>query len=68
MATAPHPPIDLIMVPQGAEHRAVMRGLLRSCFCPQVLPIPIGGQAARIKVEQWLQKHDLVPNQGVRIL
>ncbi len=68
MAIDPHSPIDLIIVPQGAEHRAVMRGLQRSSICPQVLAIPIGGQTAGETVRQWLQKQDLAPTQGVRIL
>jgi hypothetical protein len=62
------PPIDLIIVPQGAEHRAVMRGLRPFFSYPPVLPIPIGDLAAREKLGQWLQNHDSTSAPQVRIL
>jgi hypothetical protein len=37
-----NPPIQLILVPQGAEHQAVCRGLRAGFNSPLVLPVPVG--------------------------
>ena len=54
-------PITVILVPQGAEHQAVLKGLKKGIFgssdkrgstYPQVIPIPIGP----VPVQRYLQK------------
>lgn len=48
--------VDAILVPQGAEYKAVCRGLNRvTSPKPQVLPIPIGAQSVIHYLEPWQQ-------------
>ena len=53
--------IDLIFVPQGAEYKAVCRGLARSMTKPEVIAIPMGVKP----VSRYLQK---LNSQGKRVL
>ncbi|AFZ24591.1 nucleoside phosphorylase [Cylindrospermum stagnale PCC 7417] len=48
------PPINTIIVPQGAEYQAVKRGLNRaSGEKPNVIAIPVGVQPLRQYLQQW---------------
>ncbi|NCJ06717.1 hypothetical protein GS597_09400 [Synechococcales cyanobacterium C] len=46
--------VDVILVPQGAEYRAVCRGLV-ACVgaLPQVRAIPVGSEPVRRFLDQW---------------
>lgn len=57
--------IDTIVVPQGAEHQAVCRGLSQAnCHNIQVIPIPIGTN----KIEETLASYSLKLANSQRIL
>lgn len=50
----PVSPIDMILVPQGAEYQAVCRGLkLVATPKPQVIPIPVGPQSVTRFLNSW---------------
>ncbi|WP_299412898.1 hypothetical protein [Acaryochloris sp. IP29b_bin.148] len=51
------PQIDLVFVPQGAEHRAVYKGLQAAGVkSATVVPIPVGPQGVTQFLQQWLQQ------------
>lgn len=59
--------VDAILVPQGAEHQAVCRGLNRiTSPKPQVLPIPVGDSVTPY-LEQW-QQTEYFSNQPQRVI
>lgn len=39
------PALDTILVPQGSEYQAVMKGWQKKPNCPSILAIPVGGKA-----------------------
>jgi nucleoside phosphorylase len=39
------PALDTILVPQGSEYQAVMKGWQKKPTCPSILAIPVGGKA-----------------------
>jgi nucleoside phosphorylase len=52
--------IDTILVPQGAEYKAVCKGLSRVAIsAPPVFPIPVGTSAVRKFLKNWLQSGHL---------
>lgn len=60
--------IELILVPQGAEYRAVCGGLRQTLNPPTVFPIPVGAIAVVAHLEQLHQAGMLNPGQQVLIL
>ena len=40
-----YPALDTILVPQGSEYQAVMKGWQKKPNCPSILAIPVGGKA-----------------------
>lgn len=61
--------IDRVLVPQGAEYRAICQGL-RSIDSqkPLALPIPIGVNALTPYLEKWQQTKDFLNKPPARIL
>ena len=58
-----------ILVPQGAEYKAVCRGLSRVKFLkPLVVPIPVGSKPLIQYLEQWLQMEDFLTAKSSGIL
>ncbi|HEY9669580.1 MAG TPA: phosphorylase, partial [Coleofasciculaceae cyanobacterium] len=65
-----HEPLpQKILVPQGAEYKAVCRGLSR-VKCPklQVLPIPVGPKPLAEYLKQWQQSEDYRNDPPLKIL
>jgi purine-nucleoside phosphorylase len=61
--------IDIILVPGGAEYRAVCRGLQGiNAKTPLILPIPMGINALTPYLEKLLQTEDFLNKSTVRIL
>lgn len=60
--------IDAILVPQGAEYRAVRRGLPATAKNLQVLPIPMGLQPLKRYLEQWKQTREFLIKPPTRLL
>ncbi|NEQ99008.1 MAG: 5'-methylthioadenosine/S-adenosylhomocysteine nucleosidase [Cyanothece sp. SIO2G6] len=61
--------IDLILVPQGAEYQAVVRGLEAWMGqCPEVLSLPIGPAAVRRRLQSQHQNGQLPNVDGQRVL
>jgi len=60
--------IQLILVPQGAEHRAVCNGLRRHLNPPTVFPIPVGELAVIAYLTQLHQAGCLPPGHQVLIM
>ena len=61
--------IDTILVPQGAEFQAVVRGLGRGNFSPpRVLAVPMGCQPLAAYLETWLQSQDFLTQPATGIL
>ena len=56
-------PIRTILVPQGAEYRAVRKGCDRAQAAVSVVPLPLG-QAAGKRLEGWLAKYKLFSDSG----
>ena len=52
-----HRSIDIILVPKGAEHQAVCRGLrsVPVTIRPSILPIPVGPMALQQQLQTWQQ-------------
>lgn len=59
-------PIDAIIVPQGAEHKAVCRGL-NSATLP-VFPVPVGWQPLKRSLEQLKRSQLNVPQPQVLLM
>lgn len=53
-------PVQIILVPQGAEYRAVCQGLKQVVSPPTVLPVPVGPAPIRRHLEQLHQKGHFV--------
>ncbi|HEY9642985.1 MAG TPA: phosphorylase [Coleofasciculaceae cyanobacterium] len=51
----PHPLIQAILVPQGAEYQSVRRGLSRANATVPVVPIPVGLLPLSKSLETWQQ-------------
>lgn len=47
-------PIQMILVPQGAEYKAVCRGLSRAPSQPKVVPIPLGSKPLTLYLKKLL--------------
>lgn len=60
--------VDIILVPQGAEHRAVCRGLRRLLNPPAVLPIPVGAIALLPYLQQLQQSGCFAAGQQVLVM
>lgn len=61
--------IKLIFVPQGAEYRAVCRGVRRiNSEIPLILPIPIGVNAFKSYLENWQQTQNFLDKHRDRVL
>lgn len=60
--------IQLILVPQGAEHQAVCRGLRQVINPPAVFPIPVGAIAVTAYLEKLHQSGCLIPGQAVLVM
>ncbi|MBH8565590.1 phosphorylase [Nostoc sp. CENA67] len=61
--------MPIILVPQGAEYKAVCRGLSRvTGFKPTVMPIPIGGKALNQYLQQWLENENFLNDQQPQVL
>ncbi len=60
-------PIRTILVPQGAEYRAVQKGCKRAQAAVTVVPLPMG-HGAGPKLRQWLKKYKLFANAGYLLL
>jgi nucleoside phosphorylase len=54
------PALDTILVPQGSEYQAVMKGWQKKPTCPSILAIPVGGKA----VEKALLRELMSPKIG----
>jgi nucleoside phosphorylase len=61
--SSPHLPIRTILVPQGAEYRAVNKGCKRARAAVSVVPLPMGPAAAS-SLERWLKKYRLFAHDG----
>lgn len=59
--------IRVVLVPAGAEYRAVKRGLKRVEKQPQVVAIPAGPQAAKRFLEEWVRT-SLLPGSEVLLM
>lgn len=63
------PPLDLIFVVQGAEYKAVYRGICRlSCPKPKILAIPIGSASVITYLRRWQQSEGFFRNPPARVL
>jgi purine-nucleoside phosphorylase len=49
-------PIGTILVPQGAEYRAIQRGCQQAQTAVSVVPLPMGTAAGQ-RLEQWMKKY-----------
>jgi len=58
-----HVPIRTILVPQGAEYRAVQKGCKRARAAVSVVSLPVGPAAAS-SLERWLKKYTLFAQAG----
>lgn len=62
-------PIDAILVPQGAEYKAVCRGLSRvNTTKPLVIQIPVGPKSLASYLDKLKQEGHLLGNQPSRVL
>ncbi len=59
----PERPIRTVLVPQGAEYRAVQKGCKRARAAVSVVPLPVGPAAAD-RLEQWLSQYKLFAEAG----
>ena len=63
-----HSAVDILLVPEGFEHRIVQQGVNKSSGpMPLVLAIPIGPAALSVHLHQWIDSGTLFPP-GSRIL
>ncbi|MCB8751008.1 5'-methylthioadenosine/S-adenosylhomocysteine nucleosidase family protein [Planktothrix agardhii] len=61
-------PFNFILVPQGQEYRAVLKGLqLVESLNIQVLPIPIGSEYLSVYLKKWLNS-EAINNQSLQVL
>ncbi|MBW4659311.1 MAG: phosphorylase [Drouetiella hepatica Uher 2000/2452] len=66
LPTMPNPLIDAIIVPQGAEHKAVCQGL--NGDKPPVFPVSVGWQPLRRSLEQLKRNQFDVPQPRVLLM
>ena len=61
-------PFNFILVPQGQEYRAVLKGLqLVESLNIQVLPIPMGSEYLSVYLKKWLNS-EAIKNQSLQVL
>jgi hypothetical protein len=61
--------IDLILVPQGLEYRAIARGLNRiNLPKPKILPVPMGTRSLQNFLEEWQNRQFFRNNSFQKIL
>src|SRR5579883_113505 len=58
--------VDIILVPQGAEYRAVRRGLGATAI--PILPIPIGAVPLRQQIHRWQNAGQLLAGQRILVM
>lgn len=62
-------PFNFILVPQGQEYRAVLKGLrLINSSTIKVLPIPIGSQYLTVYLKKWLNSEVVNSQSSMRVL
>ncbi|OIP67477.1 MAG: hypothetical protein AUK43_19045 [Oscillatoriales cyanobacterium CG2_30_40_61] len=62
-------PFNFILVPQGQEYRAVLRGLRPiNSSTIKVLPIPIGSQYLTVYLKKWLDSEIVNSKSSIRVL
>ena len=64
------PALDTILVPQGSEYQAVMKGWQKKPTCPSILAIPVGGKAVEKALLRGLmfQKMRKISPQGIIVM
>ncbi|MEB3189528.1 MAG: hypothetical protein VKL42_04205 [Snowella sp.] len=64
------PALDTILVPQGSEYQAVMKGWKKKSTCPSILAIPVGGKAVEKALLRGLmfQKMGEISPQGIIVM
>lgn len=61
-------PFNFILVPQGQEYRAVLKGLqLVESLNIEVLPIPMGSQYLTVYLKKWLNS-EAIKNKSLQVL
>ena len=65
-----YPALDTILVPQGSEYQAVVRGWKKKHTCPSILAIPVGGKAVGKALLRGLmfQKTGAISPQGIMVM
>lgn len=62
-------PFNFILVPQGQEYRAVLKGLQTiNSSTIKVLPIPIGSQYLTVYLKKWLDSEVVKSQSSIRVL
>ncbi|MBE9145986.1 phosphorylase family protein [Planktothrix mougeotii] len=62
-------PFNFILVPQGQEYQAVMRGLQNiQPSSMQVIPIPIGSQSLTVYLQEWLESDAVKSQSSIQVL
>lgn len=64
------PALDTILVPQGSEYQAVMKGWQKKPTCPSILAIPVGGKAVEKALLRELMSQKIGANspQGIIVM
>lgn len=64
------PVLDTILVPQGSEYQAVMKGWKKKPTCPSILAIPVGGKAVKTVLLRGLMfpKMGSISPQGIIVM
>ena len=64
------PALDTILVPQGSEYQAVMKGWQKKPTCPSILEIPVGGKAVEKALLRELMSQKIGANspQGIIVM
>jgi nucleoside phosphorylase len=65
-----YPALDTILVPQGSEYQAVMKGWQKKPTCPSILAIPVGGKAVEKALLRELMSQKIGANspQGIIVM
>lgn len=65
-----YPALDTILVPQGSEYQAVMKGWQKKPTCPSILEIPVGGKAVEKALLRELMSQKIGANspQGIIVM
>ncbi|MGL6137710.1 MAG: hypothetical protein ACRC2M_10480, partial [Planktothrix sp.] len=62
-------PFNFILVPQGQEYRAVLKGLRPiNSSTIKVLPIPIGSQYLTVYLKKWLNSEVVNSRSSIQVL